>query len=217
MGTKYVFPTNVTSIVIDGHTYEPDENGLVECVTGSHVAGLVLLDGVVHNPETNFRPLDPVEKASVIADENTMLRNRLAEMEAMIARMSAGTATGADGQPLTPSTTDQGGAAPGGTATGAGGATTTALPQGQAQDGLDKDADKIKNLIASAPNTDDPNVTRDQLVAFLNSINVAVPGNISRDKAVEIVKDKVAGLNEEADKLASDARADAIGTATDAK
>lgn len=210
-----VFPSNVASVVIDGHEYTPNSEGVVESATASHIPHLRLVGATDYNPASGLRPLAPEERVSVVLDENALLRARIRELEAQ-ARLrtpsegitdTSGAATGM----LVP---DAGATASGGVP---GGATSTAAPQGQSGDNLDKTGDGLKEALAQAPNFDDPNVTRDQIVLWLASVGTSVPGNIARDKAVAIAKDRVAGLNEEADTLAGEARSEANGTATEPK
>lgn len=92
-----------------------------------------------------------------------------------------------------------------------GGTTTTVPPQGQALDNLDKDDDKRAALIENKPDTND----YDAMKAWLKDAGVAVPGNISKARAKEVVEETVkdieAGLAE-----AAKARQEANGTSTDA-
>lgn len=207
--SKYVAPSHMAMVVVDGIEYEPDADGVIEARTRQHAEQFALLGIPEFDPaNTNVRPLAPEEKLSVLSDENLILQARIRELEDQAASRPA--TTDASGAPLGAAGAIDAAQGPGGPS-GAlvDGTTSSVPPQGQSGDLLDKDDDKLKAAIAAAPNVDDPNVTRDQMVLWLASVGTSVPGNIARDKAVTIVKDKVAGLNDEADKLAGEARAEA--------
>lgn len=242
---KMVAPAEIGHFNFDNVEYHRAADGTFDIQHPDHIAAARIHGARDYDPDAPNMGLlraDPVErvpsefddtikrhgeemgaKDDLLAEkerENAELRARLDRLEALLSGGGAGTAPGADAHPSRAEGTD-GGAAPLGdtsVAPGGGGVippgsqTTTVPPQGQAGDDLDKNEDKRAELLANKPDV----TNYDAMKAWLKDAGVAVPGNVSKARAAEIVEETVkdfeAGLAE-----AAKERQNANGTATEAE
>lgn len=211
---QFIAPEAIASFNMDGVDYHPDDKGLFKIEHPDHVKLAQMHGAVPYVPETD----DIDEKTR---DVNRNFRDhaakdsRIAELEAMLAEARANASQGAtatDGPREVVSGPGDTSLAPGGGGViPPGSHTTSAQPQGQAGDNLDQEEKRLDALLASKPDTDN----YDAMKAWLKDVGVAVPGNVSKSKAAEIVEETVKDLNE-GKKKAPEAREAAKGTSTGA-
>lgn len=187
---KFVAPSEIGHLNFDNVEYERDEDGLFEVkhpdhIAAAHMHGLTPFDPSAPNLGLGVRP-DPVQsdfdkqlfaRDTEIVGLNATVASKddeIAQLKAQLAAAQA--ATGAQD-------------APGGTDAPAGGAAAPG-DTSEKSGGVSEDKDLMAEALAANPNFDD--MGRDDLVDWLKGVGVSVPGNLSTDKAREIVDNTIA-------------------------
>lgn len=177
--SKFTAPEYIDHFCFDNVEYRRDEDGEFFIQHPDHQRhavrhGAVPVGQGVHHGV----PVAPVQ-----TDQDA----RIAELEAQLAEARAQLASPpAPDAPVAPEATDtpaDPADASGDTSEATGGTTGEGASDAEA-------TDKMAEALAAEPKFED--MTRDELVDWLAGVGVSVPGNLSKDKALEIVNETVA-------------------------
>lgn len=202
---QLIAPEAIASFSMDGVDYARDANGLFKIDHPEHVKNAMMHGALAYTPGVDDASLvkarvesefaDDTAKDDRIRDLEDMLRDAIARLAAAAPPAGSPTATATDGPREVVSGPGSTSPAPGGGGVILeGGHTTTALPQGQAGDIADAEGNKLAKALDDGPNFDE--MGRDALVAWLQNVGIAVSGNVSKEKAREIVNTTVNDYHE---------------------
>lgn len=183
---KFLAPLGLASMTIDNLEYTPDEDGFFVVDNEDHQRHAAMHGAVAVTAEMEEAyAIRPGSVAAVLgqfdgisADEAKAKDDRIAELEALLAEKGAPAPTGdADA-------TDA--ATEGASATG----DTSSDDEGGA------DEDKVGAALADGPNFVE--MGRDEMVDWLHSVGVMIPGNVSKEAAAKAIDEVVAEHNAKA-------------------
>lgn len=182
---KMVAPSEIGHLNFDNVEYERDEDGLFEIKHPDHIAAAHMHGLVPYDPSAPHLGLDAVARVEPVKtdfDEQLSAKDAvISDKDDEIAQLKAQLAA-AQAAPVAP-------VAPAGTDAPAGGAAAPG-DTSEKSGGVAEEKDLMAEALAADPNFDE--MGRDDLVDWLKGVGVSVPGNLSTDKAREIVDSTIA-------------------------